>query len=42
VLNAIRRSFPWLRHIFADGGHARTKLRGALDKIGRWAGEIVK
>lgn len=42
VLNAIRRSFPWLRHIFADGGYAGPKLRGALDKIGRWTVEIVK
>ena len=42
VLNAIRHAFPWLRHIFADGGYAGPKLRRALDKIGRWTLEIVK
>jgi len=42
VLNSIRYSFPWLRHIFADGGYAGPKLRGALDKIGQWTMQIVK
>ena len=42
VLNAICQSFPWLRYIFADGGYAGPKLRGALDKISRWTVEIVK
>lgn len=42
VLNSIRYSFPWLRHIFADGGYAGPKLRGALDKIGQWTLQIVK
>jgi transposase len=42
VLNSIRHSFPWLRHIFADGGYAGPKLRGALDKIGKWTLQIVK
>ena len=42
MINAIRRSFPWLRHIFADEGYAGPKLRGALDKISRWAVEIFK
>ncbi len=42
VLNSIRYAFPWLRHIFADGGYAGPKLRGALDKIGQWTLQIVK
>ena len=41
-LASIRHSLPWLRHIFADGGYAGKKLRGALDKIGQWTMEIVK
>lgn len=31
-----------MRHIFADGGYAGPKLRGALDKIGQWTIESVK
>ena len=42
LLNSIRSSYPWLRHVFADGGYAGPKLRGALEKIGRWTLEIVK
>jgi putative transposase len=30
VLRAIRHRFPWLRHVFADGGYAGPKLRAAL------------
>ena len=42
VLASIRRSFPWLRHVFADAAYAGPKLRGALDRIGDWTIEIVK
>ena len=42
VLATIRRLYPWLRHIFADGGYAGDKLRGALAKIGTWTLEIIK
>ena len=42
VLASIRRACPWLRHIFADGGYAGPKLRGALDRIGAWTIQIVK
>ena len=42
ALASIRKSCPWLRHIFADGGYAGPKLRGALDRIGDWTIEIVK
>jgi len=34
--------YPWLRHIFADGGYAGDKLREALTKLGEWTIEIVK
>lgn len=42
VLKAIRRRFPWLRHVFADGGYAGDKLRNALKGQGKWTLEIIK
>ena len=42
VLKSIRHACPRLRHIFADGGYAGPKLRGALDRIGTWTMQIVK
>ncbi len=42
VLTSIRQTFPWLRHVFADGGYAGDKLRSALTKIGTWTLEIIK
>ena len=42
VLKSIRHSFPWLRHVFADGAYGRPKLRGTLEKIGDWTMEIIK
>ena len=42
VLKAIRQRFPWLRHVFADGGYAGDKLRDALRRIGKWTVEIIK
>ena len=42
VLAAIVQRFPWLRHIFADGGYAGDKLRDALRSISKWTIEIVK
>lgn len=42
LLESIRSSFPWLRHVFADGGYAGDKLRSALDSLGTWTIEIVK
>jgi transposase len=42
VLKSIRYTHPWLRHIFADGGLAGPKLKGALEKIGCWTVEIIK
>ena len=42
VLKAIRSRFPWLRHVFADGGYAGDKLRDALQGYGDWTLEIIK
>lgn len=42
VLQSIRAGFPWLRHVFADGGYAGPKLRSAMSKIGDWKLQIVK
>lgn len=42
LLKSIRSSYPWLHHVFADGGYAGPKLRNALEKIGRWTIQIVK
>lgn len=42
VLQSIVKRWPWLRHVFADGGYAGPKLKGALKRIGRFAMEIVK
>ena len=42
VLKAIRYRFPWLRHIFADGGYAGDKLKLAMRRHGQWTVEIVK
>ncbi len=42
VLQSIRSSYPWLRHVFADGGYTVPKLKAALAKIGRWSIEIVR
>ena len=42
VLKAVRFRFPWLRHVFADGGYAGAKLRDALKAHGSWTLEIIK
>lgn len=42
VLKAVRFRFPWLRHVFADGGYAGDKLKDALAPIGKWTLEIIK
>ncbi len=42
VLRSLRRLFPWLRHIFADGGYAGPKLEGELAADGCWTLEIVR
>ena len=42
VLASIRSLYPWLRHIFADGGYAGEKLREALKRMGEWTIDIIK
>lgn len=42
VLNSIRTRWPWLRHVFADGGYAGPKLRAASSCKGDWTLEIIK
>jgi transposase len=42
LLASIRGAFPWLRHVFADGGYAGTKLQTALAAHGEWTLAIVK
>ena len=42
LLASVRRPFPWLRHVFADGGYAGAKLETALAAYGRWTLEIVR
>ncbi len=41
VLKSILTRWPWLRHVFADGGYAGPKLRGALQKLGKFTMEII-
>lgn len=40
LLKAVGKRFPWLRHIFADGGYAGDKLRQAMGD--EWTLEIIK
>src|SRR5437667_10329896 len=42
LLASIRHLFPWLRHVFADGGYAGEKLEMAIAGLGKWTLEIVK
>ena len=42
LLATMRSAFPWLRHVFADGGYAGEKLRQALARMGRWTVDIVR
>jgi len=42
LLAAIRYLFPWLRHVFADGGYAGDKLVAALAGHGQWHIDIIK
>ncbi len=42
VIKAIRYRYPWLRHVFADGGYAGPKLTDALNGNGDWTIEVIK
>ncbi len=34
LLSTLRHNFPWLRHVFADGGYAGPKIQGRIGKNG--------
>lgn len=42
MLALIRSLYPWLRHVFADGGYVGDKLRAALKGNGSWTLQIIK
>lgn len=42
VITTIRQLYPWLRHLFADGGYAGEKLTNALTDLGSWTLEIIR
>lgn len=42
LLESVGGLYPWLRHVFADGGYAGDKLKNALEHLGDWTIEIVK
>ena len=42
TLQSIRRFYPFLRHIFADGGYAGPKLKQALKGKGSWTIEVIR
>jgi transposase len=42
LLKSIKIRWPWLLHVFADGGYAGDKLKKRLQKIGKWTLEIIK
>jgi transposase len=42
LLASIRRTYPWLRHVFADAAYAGDKLATALARLGKWTLEIVR
>ena len=42
VLQSVRHRYPWLRHVFADGGYAGEKLKGRLSTMGSWTVQVVK
>lgn len=42
VLRFARFRFPWLRHVFADGGYGGQKLRDMLKGCGDWNIEIIR
>lgn len=42
VIASIRTLYPWLRHLFADGGYGGEKLKTALAALDRWTIAIIK
>jgi putative transposase len=42
VLKAVRRLFPFIERIFADGGYQQAATTAAVQALGPWRIEIVK
>ena len=43
VAKALKHKYPWLRHLFADGGYSGRKFASALKKAGAgWSVQIIK
>lgn len=42
LVQRIHRRFPWLSHIFADGGYAGDQFASKAAKTGEWTIEIIK
>ena len=42
TLQSIRSFYPFLRHIYADGGYAGDKLKTALKGKGDWTIEVIR
>jgi transposase len=42
LLASVRSLYPWLSHVFADGGYAGDKLKDAIEHLGDLTIEIVK
>lgn len=42
TLQSIRRFYPFLRHIYADGGYAGDKLKQALAGKGEWTIKVIR
>lgn len=42
LLQSIRKTYPFMRHIFADGGYSGQKLKDALKGKGKWTIDIIK
>jgi putative transposase len=42
TLQSIRRFYPFLRHLFADGGYSGDKLKQALKGKGDWTIEVIR
>jgi transposase len=42
LLKSIKIRWPWLLHVFANGGYAGDKLKKRLQKIGKWTLEIIE
>jgi len=42
LLRRSRRAYPFIQHIYADGGYQGPKLAAAVARTGAWRLEIVK